>query len=69
MDYVRVDERDGYIYLENNTLAKACDMRTPQYRAYELLTAKPMWNYIRIKRLSKLPLDKQVNVWYNKSKR
>jgi hypothetical protein len=69
MDYVRVDTIDGYIYLENKILAKACDMRTPQYRAIELLTARPMWEYQRIKRLKKLPIDKTVNVWYNKTKR
>ena len=69
MDYVRVDEQDSYIYLENDTLAKASDMQTPQYRAHELLNARPKWWYIRIKRLSKLPLDKKVNVWYNKSRK
>ena len=69
MDYVRIDERDSYIYLENDTLAKACNMRTPQYRAHELLNARPMWGYIRFKRLSNLPIDKKVNVWYNKTKR
>ena len=65
MDYVRVDLDDCYIYLENNTLALDCHWRAPQYRAKELLK-KPAWWYKRIKRMSKLPIDKKVNVWYNK---
>ena len=65
MDYVRVDLDDCYIYLENNTLAYSADMKTQEYRAKELLK-KPMWWYKRIKRISKLPIDKKVNVWYHK---
>lgn len=66
MDYVRVDFEDCYIYLQNNILGFAWDSRTPQYRAIELMHQRPMWAYKRIKRISKLPIDKKVNVWYNK---
>ena len=65
MDYVKVDIGKEYIYLENNTLAYSTDMKTQEYRAKELLR-KPMWYYKRIKRISKLPIDKKVNVWYHK---
>lgn len=65
MDYVKVDIGKEYIYLENNTLAYSADMKTQEYRAKELLK-KPMWWYKRIKRISKLPIDKKVNVWYHK---
>lgn len=68
MDYVRVDFEDGYIYLANTILALAWD-GSEEYRARELLYQRPMWHYQRIKRISKLPIDKKVNVWYNKSKR
>jgi hypothetical protein len=71
MDYVRVDFDDCYIYLQNNILGYAWDgdVCTPQYRATELVRQRPMWAYKRIKRMSKLPIDKKVNVWYNKAKR
>lgn len=71
MDYVRVDFDDCYIYLQNNILGYAWDgdVCTPQYRAIELVRQRPLWAYKRIKRISKLPIDKKVNVWYNKAKR
>lgn len=69
MDYVRVDFDDCYIYLLNNILGFAWDGRTPQYRAIELVRQRPMWAYKRIKRMDVLPIDKKVNVWYNKTKR
>ena len=68
MDYVRVDFEDSYIYLANTILALAWD-GSEEYRAKELLYQRPMWHYQRIKRISKLPIDKKVNVWYNKTKR
>lgn len=68
MDYVRVDFEDSYIYLANTILALAWN-GSEEYRAKELLYQRPMWHYQRIKRISKLPIDKKVNVWYNKSKR
>ena len=68
MDYVRVDFEDSYIYLANTILALAWN-GSEEYRARELLYQRPMWHYQRIKRISKLPIDKKVNVWYNKSKR
>ena len=68
MDYVRVDFEDSYIYLANTILALAWN-GSEEYRAKELLYQIPMWHYQRIKRISKLPIDKKVNVWYNKSKR
>ena len=68
MDYVRVDFEDSYIYLANTILALAWN-GSEEYRARELLYQRPMWRYQRIKRISKLPIDKKVNVWYNKSKR
>ena len=67
MDYVKVDTGKECIYLENDTLAYSADMKTQEYRAKELLK-KPMWYYKRIKRISRLPIDKKVNVWYNKEK-
>ena len=67
MDYVKVDTGKEYIYLENDTLAYSVDMKTQEYRAKELLK-KPMWYYKRIKRISRLPIDKKINVWYNKEK-
>ena len=68
MDYVRVDFDDVYIYLENNTWAVSWFPNKWEYRAKELLKP-PMWGYKRIKRMAKLPLDKKVNVWYNKSRK
>jgi hypothetical protein len=71
MDYVRVDFDDCYIYLQNDILAVAWNGhgRTPQYRATELLHQRPPWAYKRIKRISKLPIDKKVNVWYDKHRK
>ena len=69
MSYVRVDFEDKYIYLVNNILGFASDCHTPQYRAIELVRQRPMWAYKRIKRISVLPLDKKVNVWYHKSRK
>lgn len=68
MDYVRVDFEDSYIYLANTIPALAWD-GSEEYRAKELLYQRPMWAYKRIKRISKLPIDKKVNVWYNKSRK
>jgi hypothetical protein len=65
MDYVRVDFADQYIYLENSVLAFSRDMKRKEYRAKELLFQRPMWRYKRIKRISKLPIDKTINVWYH----
>lgn len=67
MDYVRVDFENCYIYLQNNILGTACDNRTPQYRAIELMRHHPMWAYKRIKRIPKLPIDKKANIWYHKA--
>jgi hypothetical protein len=68
MDYVRVDFEGCYIYLANTILAVAGD-GSEEYRARELLYQRPMWHYQRIKRMSKLPIDKKVNVWYNKCRK
>lgn len=68
MDYARVDFDDCYIYLENNTWAVGWLPSKWEYRAKELLKL-PMWRYKRIKRMTKLPLDKKVNVWYHKSRK
>lgn len=65
MDYVRVDFDDCYIYLENTIWAVGWHPSKREYRARELMRP-PMWKYKRIKRMSKLPLDKTVNKWYNK---
>lgn len=67
MDYVRVDFEDSYIYLANTILALAWN-GSEEYRAKELLYQRPMWHYQRIKRMDVLPIDKKVNVWYNKIK-
>lgn len=52
MDYVRVDFDNYYIYLENTVWAVSWH--------------PSKWEYKRIKRMSKLPLDKTANRWYNK---
>lgn len=65
MDYVRVDFDNCYIYLENTVWAVGWHPSKWEYRARELMQP-PMWGYKRIKRMSKLPLDKTVNRWYNK---
>ena len=68
MDYVRVDFDNCYIYLANTVPAVAWN-GSDEYRARELLYQRPMWFYKRIKRMDTLPIDKKVNVWYNKVKR
>ena len=65
MDFVRVDFSDCYIYLQNTVWTVGYYPSKGEYRAKELLKP-PMWGYKRIKRMAKLPLDKKVNVWYNK---
>jgi hypothetical protein len=68
MDYVKITMRDGsYIYLVNGVMGMDCYNRTPQYRAKELMATQ--WDYQRSKRLSKIPIDKKTNVWYNNAKR
>ena len=63
--YVRVDQADKYIYFLNDTLLyyNTCGA---VYRSKYLLRSKGRFPCIRMKQLSKLPLDKKVNVWYNK---
>ena len=66
--FVRVDQADRYIYFLNDT---------PLYQGYEgmvyrskyLLRSKGRFPCVRMKKLSKLPIDKKVNIWYNKGKK
>lgn len=60
-DYVRVDQVDKYIYFLNDTF-----LYNSVYRSKYLLRAKGNFPCVRMKRISKLPIDKKVNVWYNK---
>ena len=66
--YVRVDQADKYIYFLNDTLLYHNAYGTV-YRSQYLLRSKGRFPCIRMKQLSKLPIDKKVNVWYNKTKR
>lgn len=63
--YVRVDQADKYIYFLNDTplYHNVCGT---VYRSKYLLRSKGRFPCIRMKQLSKLPIDKKVNVWYNK---
>lgn len=66
--YVRVDQIDKYIYFLNDT--PLChNVYGIVYRSKYLLRSKGRFPCIRMKQLSKLPIDKKVNVWYNKAKR
>lgn len=66
--YVRVDQTDKYIYFLNDTpLYQGCEGMV--YRSKYLLRSKGRFPCTRMKQLSKLPIDKKVNVWYNKTKR
>ena len=67
-NYVRVDQIDKYIYFLNDTPLYQND-RGMVYRSKYLLRSKGRFPCIRMKQLSKLPIDKKVNVWYNKAKR
>ena len=60
--YVRVDQVDRYIYFLNDTPLPSGMM----WRSKYLLRSEGRLPCIRMKQLSKLPIDKKVNVWYNK---
>ena len=64
-DYVRVDQIDKYIYFLNDTFVYTKNGHSV-YRSKYLLRANGKFPCIRMKKISKLPLDKKVNVWYNK---
>ena len=66
--YVRVDQIDKYIYFLNDTPLYH-NVYGTVYRSQYLLRSKGRFPCIRMKQLSKLPIDKTVNVWYNKAKR
>ena len=66
--YVRVDQADKYIYFLNDTPLHH-NVYGIVYRSQYLLRSKGRFPCIRMKQLSKLPIDKKVNVWYNKTKR
>jgi hypothetical protein len=66
--YVRVDQADKYIYFLNDTPLYH-NVYGTAYRSKYLLRSKGRFPCIRMKQLSKLPIDKKVNVWYNKAKR
>ena len=67
--YVRVDQINKYIYFLNDTPLYNNTKGELVYRSKYLLRAKGRLPCIRMKFLSKLPVDKKVNVWYNKVKR
>ena len=71
MSYVRVDQEDKYIYFLNDIpiYYSYYGKELVDYRSNYLIQKKGRFPCIRMKRLPKLPLDKKVNVWYNKSKR
>ena len=60
--YVRVDQTDRYIYFLNDTPLPS----GTTWRSKYLLRSEGRLPCIRMKQLSKLPIDKKVNVWYNK---
>ena len=61
--YVRVDQVDRYIYFLNDTFLSSGMV----FRSKYLLRSEGRFPCIRMKQLSKLPIDKKVNVWYNKN--
>lgn len=67
--YVRVDQIDRYIYFLNDTPLYYNTKGEMVYRSKYLLRAKGRFQCIRMKFLSKLPIDKKVNIWYNKVKK
>ena len=60
--YVRVDQTDRYIYFLNDTPLSSGTV----WRSKYLLRSEGRLPCIRMKQLFKLPIDKKVNVWYNK---
>lgn len=68
LDFVRVDYENGlYEYLPNDELVwYECSFNkvTPIWRNSELM--KHNYKYIRIKRMSKIPKDKQLNKLYGR---
>lgn len=68
LDFVRVDYENGlYEYLPNDTLAWyecSYDEVVPIWRNSELMEHN--YRYIRIKRMSKIPEDKQLNKLYGR---
>ena len=60
MSYVRVDQVDKYIYFLNDII-----FDNGRERSRYLLRDKRL-PCIRMKKISDLPLDKKVNVWYHK---
>lgn len=72
-DYVRVDTKEDYIYLKNDTMVR-CGIRgytltgTPYY-GYEMRSQyllKNSYACIRMTRKRTIPTDKKINVWYSK---
>ena len=64
--FVRVDQADSYIYFLNDTPLYYNNKTIILYRSKYLMRSKGSFPCIRMKKLSKLPIDKEVNVWYNK---
>ena len=67
--YVRVDQADKYIYFLNDTPLYYNTKGVAVYRSQYLLRSKGCFPCIRMKQLSKLPINKKVNVWYNKHRK
>jgi hypothetical protein len=66
--YVRVDQADKYIYFLNDTPLYQ-NSKGMVYRSKYLLRSNGRFPCVRMKQLSNLPIDKKVNVWYNKSRK
>ena len=64
--YVRVDYKDWYIYFANDTEAVNYATKATEYRSKYLL--KENYACQRMKRLSKLPPGKEVNIFYSRQK-
>jgi hypothetical protein len=63
--YVRVDQIDRYIYFLNDVPLHHSVYGTI-YRSKYLLRSKGRFPCVRMKQLTKMPIDKKVNVWYTK---
>jgi hypothetical protein len=69
MDYCRVDYKEGYEYLKNDTpIYHQTDSNKQyiEYRNHSLM--KNCYDYKRIKRLKELPKGKRINFFYEKTR-
>ena len=68
--YVRVDQIDKYIYFLNDAITCATWYGKPRksQRSSQLLKYNGTFPCVRMKKLFKLPLDKEINKWYYKGR-